>query len=110
MSINSINYSVFSEEQIKELAKIPQKKYRDRAIKILEYLKNKNGDQLCNKKELIGLFDGNRITIEKVIETLEDTLAVSYQVFSPSYIYEITPIGLKMLEILKEERGADVNE
>jgi len=103
LSINEVDYTVFNEEQIQELVKMPLRKYKDKAIKILEYLSNKKGDQLCNKKELISLFDENRAAIDKVIETLEDSLAVSYQVFSPSYVYDITPIGMRMLEIMREK-------
>lgn len=109
MTYTDVNYSLFSDEQIRELAKIPARKYKDKAVKILEYLYNK-GDQLCNKKEIISLFDESRATADKVIETLVDTLAVSYEIFSTSYLYNITPIGIKMLQILKEEKGEYLNE
>ena len=51
MTYTDVNYSLFSDEQIRELAKIPARKYKDKAVKILEYLYNK-GDQLCNKRKL----------------------------------------------------------
>lgn len=103
--MSCINYSVFNDEQILELSKTPYSKYGNKAIKILEYLIDKNPRQLCIKKELRSLFDESAATTDKVIDTLEDVLAISYQVVSTSHVYEITPIGIKMLEILKKKKG-----
>jgi len=100
---NKVEYSLFTIEHIRELTKAPERKYKQKAIKILEYLNNQKEKQLCNKKELISLFDESGVTINKVIDTLEDTLAISYQVFGTNYIYDITPVGVKMLEIMKEK-------
>lgn len=100
-----VNYSVFNDEQIKELAKIPYQKYKNKAVKILEYLKHKDSRELCIKKELRSLFDESAATIDKVIDTLENVLAISYQKVSTSYVYEITPIGEKMLKIFKIKKG-----
>lgn len=97
----NIDYKVFTDRVIQELSKILLVKCRDNAITILEHLKAK--PRLCMKKDLRNLFPKeNVVTIDKCIESLEDTCAITYTKAGTSNIYEISSVGEKMLKILKE--------
>jgi predicted transcriptional regulator len=100
--IFKINYDAFSDEVIEQLSKVITVKCKEQAIIILDYLKDRQTD-IVMKKNLRSLFKNHFSTVDKWIETLEDTLCITYQEVVTSNVYKITPIGIKMLNILKGE-------
>lgn len=90
-------------ELIREFSYPVKTKCKEQAKTILEYLLN-NPKKMTMKKDIKGLFPGEPPTaIERYIYALEFTGAITYESFGPSFMYGITPLGIMMYEVLKEE-------
>lgn len=103
-NIFGIDYAEFNDTQIAELSKIPKTKCWEQSIKILEFLKQYS-NELIMKKDLWDLFDEHKNTVDKYVSILENVCAITYRKVGTSYVYMITPVGEKMLDILKKMKG-----
>lgn len=89
---------------IKELSLPIQEEMIEPAITILKLLANNNKNIM--KKDIKACFPNDpNMAIEKYIAALKFTRCITDSTFAQSILYEITPIGMLMLEILTEGKN-----
>jgi len=85
---------------IKELSLPMQQEMKEQAITILKLLA---GNKNIMKKDIKACFPNDpNMAIEKYIAALKFTRCIVDSTFAQSILYEVTPIGMLMLEILTE--------
>ena len=94
---------------VKELSLPMQQEMKEQAITILKLLTGNNKNIM--KKDIKDcLPNESNMAIEKYISALKFTRCIVDSTFAQSILYEVTPVGMLMLEILTENSNKTKGE
>lgn len=104
----NIDYTVFSDDVIRQLTTIIiEKQVLNESITILSFL-NQHQGELITKKQIRKALNRSQLGSDKFIESLVSNAAITYQKHGTSYLYEITNVGISILNELKVHKESEI--